>query len=309
MWSAIGRATGRQVRVGGRLLIRQLAPRTASVIPSGIRVAAVFTRGFAEAGRPTKATKTATSTATKTKKPTAKKAATKKAATKKTGAKKATKAKAPAKRKPRVFKPKKPLTEEDKTKLAIKVLKKRALLKEEPTRLPITSWVVFAAQRVKSLMGGDPAIRFSDAMQLLSAEYKALTPEEIEQLDAVGRQNKVANDVTYRNWVDSYTAQEIHDANLARHLLRRKHSAKIKPTIDDPRFPNKHMSSYVAYMKSRFHAPDLEAHTGQVRFTKIAAEWKQLGAEERKPFDEIAAVDLARFKKEMEGYRREAGKL
>lgn len=98
----------------------------------------------------------------------------------------------------------------------------------------------------------------------------------------MARQNKVANDVMHKKWVDSYTAQEIHDANLARLLLRRKYSAKVKPTIDDPRWPNKHMTPYVSYIKSRFHAPDLEAHNGKVRFTKIALEWKQLGAEERK---------------------------
>ena len=170
MWSSIGRATARQVRVGSGLSIRttrriaaQLTPRAAPVIPSGIRIAAVFARGFAEAARPKK---TATSTAAKTKKPSAKKTGAKKTATKKA------KPKRPAAKK---AKAKKVLTEEQKINRRIAELKKTALLKDEPTLLPNTTWMVFVAEQLRE---GKEQIQ--TAMAKLSIQYKALSASEIE---------------------------------------------------------------------------------------------------------------------------------
>jgi hypothetical protein len=161
MLSAIGRATARQARVAGRLSIRtQLTtPRAAPVIPSGIRVAAVFARGFAEAGAPKKTTKTATKTAAaKTKAAVAKKAA----------------------------KQKKVLTEEEKTRLKIRDLKKTALLKEEPVNLPVASWTAFMSKRMKGAMDRDPKPTFTEAVRELSEEFKNL-PEAEKEVRRTGK--------------------------------------------------------------------------------------------------------------------------
>jgi hypothetical protein len=188
MLSAIGRATARQARVAGRLSIRtQLTtPRAAPVIPSGIRVAAVFARGFAEAGAPKKTTKTATKTAAaKTKKPAAKTPAKKPAATKKTTAtKKAAKPKAAVAKK--AAKQKKVLTEEEKTRLKIRDLKKTALLKEEPVNLPVASWTAFMSKRMKGAMDRDPKPTFTEAVRELSEEFKNL-PEEEKEVRRTGK--------------------------------------------------------------------------------------------------------------------------
>lgn len=177
MWSSIGRATARQVRVGGGLSIRtarriaaQLAPRAAPIVPSGIRITAVFARGFAEAGRPKK---TATSTTSKTKKPSADKTGEKKTATKKAGTKKAAKAKRPAAKKAK--KVKKVLTDEQKTNRRIRELKKTALLREEPTSLPSTSWMVFVTEQLKE---GSETI--ATAMPRISIAYKSLSDSEMQ---------------------------------------------------------------------------------------------------------------------------------
>ncbi|KAK4128389.1 hypothetical protein N657DRAFT_19948 [Parathielavia appendiculata] len=309
MWSAIGRATAQQVRIGGRLWVRstsrlaaKLPARVAPIIPSGVRVAAVFSRGFAEAGRPKKTSKAATSKVAK--KAAAKKPATKKKTATKKPARKAKKA--PAAKKAKPVKAKKPLTEEEKVKREIRALKKTGLLKEEPARLPENPWLVYSSQRVKkAYLELGPDLNLPDVMAGLASDYKALSTAEMEELRAVCAQNKIANKTALRNWLDNYTPQQIHEANLARKQLRRKHKIQTRPTFDDPRYPSRPLNSYAAFVKSRFHVSGINDPTSaKSTLLRIASEWKQLGAEERKAFEEIAKTDSDRFAKEMEPYRK-----
>lgn len=184
MLSTIALAAARQARAVGSLPIRRvnhLAATTA--IPSGFRVAAVFSRGYAEAprkrGRSKKTNEAATPAAPKEKKtktpPIVEKT--------KTGSYKAPVAYKAlnAARKPKV------LTEEEKTKLRIKDLKKAALLDKIP-RLPTTVWTVYFTERTKAAThsrkrpGG--AIGLSPYMKELvggfAADYKTLSAEELE---------------------------------------------------------------------------------------------------------------------------------
>ncbi|KAK4099778.1 hypothetical protein N658DRAFT_487369 [Parathielavia hyrcaniae] len=293
MWSAIGRATAQPVRIGGRLWVRSASRlaarlpggRAGPVIPSGIRVAAVFSRGYAQVGRPRKTSTAATSEVAK-KKPATK---TKKVAAKKNKlaakAKKVKKAKkAPAAKKAKPAKPKTPLTAEEKLKRDIARLRKKAMYKEEPDRLPETSWLVYTTPRVKDVYNNsDAKLKLSDVMARLAVGYKALSATELDELRAVAEQNKTANQVALREWIQTHPPQRIHDANLARKLLRRKHKASTGHFFADPRYPAKAMNSYAAFVKSRFHASDVDdPTTSQAKLTKISAEWKQLSAEERK---------------------------
>ncbi|AEO65322.1 4948b468-bb2d-4ba7-8b43-c2e639762a7c [Thermothielavioides terrestris] len=307
MWSSIGRATVRQVRVA-RLPIRsasrlavQLAPRRATPsIPSGIRVAAVFARGFAQRSRPKQ---TSTSEAPKTKKAAA--------AKKKTGKPKArTAAKKAASR------PKKELTEEEKAKLAerekrreLDALKKKALLKEQPAPLPTAPWVLFVSTRMKELTSQTPGAQvvFSDLMPKVAAEYKALPPAELEKLKATASQNKIANEIAKKNFIESRPVHEIRAANLARKALRRKFGVQRVGTLSDPRFPKQTVGPYFAYLKSRLHAADLAGLDHSAKTARLASEWKNLGEEERKPFIEMSATDSLRYQREIEAYRKEAG--
>ncbi|KAL2178533.1 uncharacterized protein P884DRAFT_276449 [Thermothelomyces heterothallicus CBS 202.75] len=299
MLSAIGRAAARHACVGTNLPIRgasrhtaQLTSRTTFVVPSGSRIAARFARGFAaEAGS--------------TRMKTATKATTKTSAAAKKSAKAAAKPKATAEKK-KPGPPKKPLTDEEKTKTKIKQLKKTALAGKEPHKLPITPWLVYLKERMQDVMGRDTKPTFLDAVHELSSDYKALPESEKERLAAEGRKNKVTNDVNFRNWVDSHTAHEIREANLARQLLRRKYSIQVGPTIRDPRFPKPALNGYAAYVKSRYHAPEYDGVKPSERLVRIGEEWKTLSPEQRKPFSDIRETDLQRHKKEMEAYRESA---
>lgn len=180
MWPTIGLAVVRQARVSAGLSIRRasrlavrLSGRTPTVIPAGIRVAAVFPRGYAQA---TAKKKSATA-----KKPAAAKKTTttkKAAASKKTA--KASKSKTAKKAAPK--KKKKELTDEEKTKLKIRELKKKALLKEVP-RLPANKWMLFFSQRMKEeLQGKSPEERvpMKELAAKITSEYKALSAEQLE---------------------------------------------------------------------------------------------------------------------------------
>lgn len=177
MLPAIGLAAARQVRVAGRLSIHRaahLAIRPAIVIPSGIRIAAVLARGYAEAAAKATRKKSATAkTATKEKK----------AKTEKKPAKKA--AKKPAKKPAAKKKPKKELTEEEKTKLKIKELREKALLKEFP-RLPEGKWPVYVSARMKEAKrerGGSLTSEeweFKNLVPQIKKDFDALPAEELE---------------------------------------------------------------------------------------------------------------------------------
>ena len=182
MWSTIGATTARQARAAGSLLVRRAAllalqagARTATtsivqkvvIVPTGARIPALVVQGYA------------TKASTKSRK-TAKRGRATKAKKKTTAKKKAVKKKKPVKR---AKKTTKHLTEEEKQALKIKLLKKRALLKE-PDRLPTTQWTVYFSQRVKEETAGKkrdedlPSLK--SIMQKIAAEYKALSAAELE---------------------------------------------------------------------------------------------------------------------------------
>lgn len=93
----------------------------------------------------------------------------------------------------------------------------------------------------------------------------------------------MSSEISTKNWVDGYTVHEIHEANLARQLLRRKYGVHTKPTIPDSRFPTKYMNAYVSHFKARALSPEYQGVANQQEKLKmIAEEWKQLSPEARK---------------------------
>jgi outer membrane biosynthesis protein TonB len=184
MLSSIGRAA---IRRGGAGASYSSTNRAAQSIWSLQRV--TFSQGANESS--TKSTfaiafprsyATATKTVTKPKKttPTKAKPKTKTAAKAKAKAKKPVKK--PAKKKPakpKAKKTKKPvkkvLTDDQKERVAIKVLKQKAL--SPPAGLPENAWMVLIRENRALTKGSNNVGEFSTA---ISAKYKSLSPEEKE---------------------------------------------------------------------------------------------------------------------------------
>jgi hypothetical protein len=106
----------------------------------------------------------------------------------------------------------------------------------------------------------------------------------MQKLRATAQQNKVANEATLRNWIESRTVREIYEANLARMAIRRKFKTVTRPaTFDDPRYPTRPLNAWAAFVKSRYNGPGVaDDATNQARLLSLSREWKQLSAEERK---------------------------
>lgn len=207
MWSAIGRAAARQLRVGGRLPIRcasrlavhaHVAGQATAAVPSGFWVAAVFQRGYAETrGRPRK-----TDTPTKTRARAATKAPAKKKATakKRAAAKKSAAQKLAEKKKKKKAEMTAEEIAEEKRKLRIKELRKMAALKP-PTKLPDSAWQIYMNQAVKEKLKGkqtlEPHASLIGAVRDLAESYKTLPAAEV----AVSRdQARVCVFAFHRRW-------------------------------------------------------------------------------------------------------------
>lgn len=199
MFSQIALATARQLRAGTTLVVRTATATSAA--PSFVRRGAVvfqqrgyssaFSRQSAAESDDTAATATktkkstrSTAAAAKSKKPATKKPAAKKAATgaaaKKTK-KPAAKKEAAPKKKPGPVRKKPVLTEEQKQKLTIKLLKQRAFLKEEPKVHFSSAWALYLRDHLSTISkpDDDRAAR-NEYMRKAAVGYNALSAAEKE---------------------------------------------------------------------------------------------------------------------------------
>ncbi|KAG8165374.1 hypothetical protein KVR01_005649 [Diaporthe batatas] len=262
--------------------------------------ARVAVRGFATATASKTTGRTAAKPATKKKATTKTKAAPKaKAKATATKAKKATKA--PAKKKA-VAKPKKPvarknaMSPEKKELLVKRELKKVALMFKEPKQLPASPWLLYVSNALK----GQPSAGLSDTHQklrALSADFKALSPAEMERLDETVAQNKAINAGNFKTWVESHSPVEIEQANKARRRLKREFNTKASPLkLHDDRLPKRPSNNaYCYFIKAR--------HSGAGLSRELASQWKTLSAAEKKPYQDLAVAEFTKYKQEMDKIR------
>ncbi|KAK7701113.1 hypothetical protein SLS64_010445 [Diaporthe eres] len=255
----------------------------------------VAVRGFATATASKTTGRTAAKPATKTKAaPKAKATATK---AKKT-------AKAPAKKKKAVAKPKRPvvkkkeLTPEQKQVVLRRELKRKSLTGHEPKNLPATKWLVFMSNALK----GKPSNGLSDTskrMTTLSAEFKSLPTAELERLEDIATQNKAINAGNWKTWLESHSVTEIREANVARRRLKR--DFKITPfpiRLVDERVPKRPAGPYAYFVKAK--RTDTTVAPGKTFGKELSEQWHALSPTEKKPYQDLATAEYAKFHKEME---------
>lgn len=161
-------------------------------------------------------------------------------------------------------------------------LRKKALL-EETHRAPISGWSLYAANNLSSMIkdyrakGQGLKTVFTD----LSAQFKALSPEAQEALNLQARQNKLANEASYKAWVATHPPLVIKEANKARIALKHL-GAKSKPPIHDPRQPKFPHTSYIQFFQERLKAGQYENLPSKVAATTCAAEWRSLSEAAKK---------------------------
>ncbi|KAI3400248.1 hypothetical protein diail_3629, partial [Diaporthe ilicicola] len=246
----------------------------------------VAVRGFATATASKTTGRTAAKKpATKTKTNSKSKATTIKA--KKT-------AKAPAKKKA-AAKPKKPVVKkkeidpEKKKILLRRALKKTALLNQEPKNLPAHPWLVFLTRNVQGEKIAGPK-GMAQRIQAISAEFKGLSPAQLEDLQETARQNKAINAGHYKTWVESHSVADILAANNARRRLKRDFNLNVKPSkVVDERVPKRPASGPFAYF-TKAKRSDVPGKPFGTHARELAQQWRALSQAEKKPYLDLASA-------------------
>ncbi|RYO83026.1 hypothetical protein DL766_005522 [Monosporascus sp. MC13-8B] len=307
MLTSIGRAATRRLATGAlsnaatsssRIAIFQVVARSPVRQLNVARCGFNLVRSFATRGRP-KATTTATgeSKTTTAKSKTTTKSKTTAAKSKRAAAKKGTKTKATSAAKPR--QKRKALTDEEKANRQKKELKKTALF-DEPKNSPESPWQLFVAEQTQGKSRKPDELRSS--MQQLSEAFKSLSSSELQRLEKTAEQNKRANAVAYKAWVESLTPDQVKAANSARSLLKRKYNIPVGQAkhIKDERLPKRPLTAYSLFTRARWSTGEF-AGGGGIRNmgAAIAQEWKKLPETEKKPFYDLQKAELERYEKEV----------
>ncbi|KAI0447907.1 hypothetical protein F4803DRAFT_189714 [Xylaria telfairii] len=315
MLSSIGRsvAAGRLTSTNFatsfvRSVVVRAVPKSLSNAPGIYRPSSQAIRGLASLARPKKTTSSAATTAAKkpVKKSTTKttkakaKASPKSKSTAKSKAKPKAKAKAKAKPKPKVKRVRKGISPERQKILERRSLKRIALF-AEPKALPEQPYQLFVVERTQGKSDGQSVV---GKMAAVARDFKAVPSQEAERLKSVAEKNKLANAAAYKAWVESHSVQDIYDANRARRSLKKKFDIPKKSVkvIDDVRIPKRPATPFGLFTKARWASG--EYSTEGVRITditlRIASEWKEQTAAQRKPYEDLARSQSEQYVKEMD---------
>ncbi|KAI0889976.1 uncharacterized protein GGS22DRAFT_183325 [Annulohypoxylon maeteangense] len=318
MLSSIGRAAIR------RLIPIPIATSSSRIGASGLsanslRSGRLFVRSFATPGRPKASTTTKSATtkpaatkgrpkgttkATATAKDTATKASKATRTVKATKSTKSAKPKPKSKAKPRgrpKTKPKKrqPISPEKKLILERRELKVTAIF-AEPKKLPDTAWTVFVVEKNQGIPGGSEIFRAK--MTGIGQEYKTLSSSQLQRLQDIAEQNRLANVAAYKAWTESYSPQEIYNANNARRLLKKKHNYPPKSgvkIIRDDRLPKQPTTPFSLFTKARWATGDFANKSISESSKALGVEWQSLSEAERAPYFDLFKVSSDQYAKEV----------
>lgn len=110
-------------------------------------------------------------------------------------------------------------------------------------------------------------------------------------------QNKAINAGNYKTWVESHSIDEIQLANIARRRLKRDFKINSFPLkIVDERVPKRPAVNAFAYFVKAKRSGEQKA----IWSKELSEEWNALPAAEKKPYQDLAVAEFAKYSKEME---------
>jgi hypothetical protein len=110
---------------------------------------------------------------------------------------------------------------------------------------------------------------------------------KLQAYNHTANQNKAANKLALKKWVESHTPDQIRVANNARKQLKRKLTARKYPLIPDDRAPKHPTNAMIYYMKEKHASGDLKGLKISETASLLSQEWKNLSASERKVFANV----------------------
>lgn len=99
---------------------------------------------------------------------------------------------------------------------------------------------------------------------------------------SVGNSNKIANQETKKNWIQSFPPEAIYTANLARRRLARKTDKGKIYLIHDDRLPHRSGNAFTLYLKEQYSLIGAEKATDAMK--TISGQWKSLSPSEKAPY-------------------------
>ncbi|KAL8884337.1 MAG: hypothetical protein Q9215_007588 [Flavoplaca cf. flavocitrina] len=233
--------------------------------------------------------------------PAAKKTKAKSKPNAKSGAKPRTRAKStkarkkPAKAKAKPAKKKKALKPEVRERLEIKELKAKAL--SPPKRVPDAAFSVLLAEKQQELRTFDSS---GSVAKECSKLYRSFTNEQREHYNHIANQNKASYDTKYREWILSHSPLKILEANNARAALKKRSKGQRSwPKLHDERLVTRQRGPYIKFSIQRHRSGDFAGIPLGEAGKLIAAEWRELSEDEKKPFFQEAEQDMARYEQEV----------
>lgn len=123
----------------------------------------------------------------------------------------------------------------------------------------------------------------------------------MQHYNHIANQNKAANQAAYKQWVESYTPDEIQKAQKARSrlkiLVRQNSKTKISSAalgpIKDDRQVKRPSGPYILFFKERVESGDMKDIAFVDAPKLVAEEWKNLSQGEKKVRKPLPALELS----------------
>ncbi|KAH8675830.1 hypothetical protein BX600DRAFT_453653 [Xylariales sp. PMI_506] len=166
----------------------------------------------------------------------------------------------------------------------------------EPKALPEQPWTTYLSEQLKGSSGPVTA-----QISSVAQTFKQLSLSEAQKYQGRAEQNKQQNAAAYQSWVESYTPQQISDANRARNTLSTKFNLKkASRSIKDHRQPKKPTGAFAYFNKERWATGNFADRELADAARSISQEWKALSEAEKEPYFRLASADAERYAKDFE---------
>ncbi|KAI5207522.1 hypothetical protein E4T39_01917 [Aureobasidium subglaciale] len=193
---------------------------------------------------------------------------------------------------------------EVKQKEQVKLLKAQAL--SPPNYTPVNAWITYIQENAAARNNGT---RITAIIKELSEEYKAIDSRQKEHYNHLATEHNAKSLREFQEWLNNHTPAQIAEANAARKKLRHKLSSsgrKYSP-IKDHRLVKRPRGVYLTYHSERMASGDFRGIGVPQSAKDIGAEYNALSASEKKKYEQMAAEDMERYKREhLEVYGVEA---
>lgn len=167
----------------------------------------------------------------------------------------------------------------------------------------LSAYLLYQNAMREQFKADNPGMTFGQLSKYTSHMYKSLTPEEKAQWEERALRDKER----YAEEMKHYIPPHGFDGQgnlMAEFAVPRKNSRR---NPKDPNMPKRARGSFVLFTKDE--RPKIQKENPSIKFTDLGAvlgvRWRNLSAEERKKYDDLADQDKIRFANEMEVYKQQ----